>query len=229
MSVYLLDVIDHVQDLVKEENYFHRIIDKLNDADLAVCSSRDPLIIIPELSTSDTVTTSTTDAFVSIPTDYLNNLHKVYSANQDSWYIDIVANKRVLEEYFDGLDNEGNILQVCVEGKNLWYQNIPTSEDTLTLYYGGKPTTFTIGVNTEITWLPDHLCKLLIGNHAAAEIIDLIITDSERSDGYRQAMSDRATNIRQKFAAAMMELHEITRKEGRAKQRQRRQRYYHNF
>jgi len=81
---------------------------------------------------------------VSLPSDYHRGLHgraiagSVYSKDRDEHVKVYESFTRFLLDY-DDLNHTGSVEGVCAHGGKIWYQYVPTSPDTLTLYYYRVP------------------------------------------------------------------------------------------
>jgi hypothetical protein len=131
------------------------------------------LVKLPDLSTSDTVTTATDSPFIPLPSNYHRGLYAAVSTDQ---------NRRVkIEESFlkfltryPMLNVSGSVSLVSVGmGNCLYYQGIPASPDDLILYFYKKPVPL-VSDGDIPTCLPEHLQAPILVNFAAKEIFNLI-------------------------------------------------------
>lgn len=125
-----------------------------------------PNIIIPplpELFTIGTVETSLTDPFVSMPDDFQRDLNFVSSARGSE--IDIAHSFISFIETYPLLNKVGTITEVFEHGKKLYYQGIPTTEETLTLYYYRKPVAMEEYEDVP-DGIPEHLQMSLLSSFA---------------------------------------------------------------
>jgi hypothetical protein len=204
-----------IQLKVKDASLNHLVVEKLNEVSLSVAGRENPRILLPDLETSGTVTTSTTAGYVSLPSDFHRNLYNVYSADSDSDDIDIYQNKRILhEEYGASWDDEGSVVSVAVSGSYLYYVYIPSSADTLTLRYYSKPTTFSKGSNVDITFVPEHLIRPVLGSKTAAEILLYLSNDWKLPDQRRNDYLQRAGRLIAEHEAGIMQLYEYSKSRG---------------
>lgn len=100
-------------------------------------------LLLRDLFTNDTVTTSTSSGSVSLPSDFHKKLVKVFSSSQEQELTIVESFTEFMEEYgYSMIDDEdsGDVQLVCPMGSSLYYQPIPSSADTLTLYYYRTPT-----------------------------------------------------------------------------------------
>jgi hypothetical protein len=214
--LYQKDFLEYTQRMVGDKSYDHLMIESLNSAIIDLVSSETPLILLPNLKTETTVVTDThaTEDSVVMPTNYLRHLFKVYSAAQNSDSIYIYPTKeKLMDQYSETIAN-GIVTGVAEEAGYLWYRNVPSTSDTLTLSYYKKPTEFAIGYNYSIDWLPyisTRKQQVLIGGKAAIYILSEIATDHRISADKREAAIGRATAISAEYAEAINDLYISTK------------------
>lgn len=126
---------------------------------------------LPDLFTIDTVTTSVTDAFVSMPSTYQRNLQLVVSARGSE--IDIAHSFIEFTETYPALNKVGNISEVVEQGGKLYYQGIPSVAEILTLHFFRKPVIM-VADEDKPDGIPEHLQIALLTNFAAWKGWDLI-------------------------------------------------------
>jgi len=203
-----IEIEEFVQRQVKDSGKFSDILSAMNRANLVIAASEKPLILLPALVMDSDVVTDITYDYISLPTDYLRHLYKVYSADIDG-DITIYPNRQVMESVL-GSSSGTSLNGVCVEGRNLLYNGIPSVADTLTLYYYIAPNDFVDGENETPDWLPSDLHYQLIGNWAAADILIEMSTDWDFSEEKRALCGQRAQNLLSEFQVGMIELYRRT-------------------
>ena len=119
---------------------------------------------LPELFTIDTVTTSTSDAFVNMPVDFQRDLQLVVSSTGSE--IDIAHSFIEFAETYPLLNKTGRISEAIEHGRKLYYQGIPASAETLTLHYYRKPVDMEDDDDVP-DGIPSHLHISLLVNFAA--------------------------------------------------------------
>ena len=119
---------------------------------------------LPELFTIDTVTTSLTDAFVDMPTDFQRDLQLVVSPTGSE--IDIAHSFIEFAETYPLLNKPGRIFESIEHGRKLYYQGIPASAETLTLHYYRMPVDM-VEDDDVPDGIPSHLHISLLVNFAA--------------------------------------------------------------
>lgn len=118
---------------------------------------------IPELFTIGTVTTSTTDPYATLPTNFQRELQLAVSSTGSE--LDIEHSFIDFSETYPLLNKGGRISGVIAHGRKLYYQGIPTSSETITIHYYRKPVNM---VNDDDTpdGIPEHLQIPLLVNFA---------------------------------------------------------------
>lgn len=133
--------------IVSDESYADSLLSMVNQSVREICGG--VMILwpegdqtlsspMPDLFTIDTVSTSTSAAYVSLPDDYDRNVVFVavsdgYEPTYESAFSDFVRS-------FPLLNMSGGVSSVAVKGSNLYYQGIPTTSETLTVHYYRAPT-----------------------------------------------------------------------------------------
>ena len=141
-------LVQEIKNLIQDTTYSYAdILGWLNDAQFFV--SGGVLLVYPDrtqvfssplegLETNDTVTASTTAAYVALPSDYQRSLLYVYNETADCYVYLSEAFGEMLNES-SSLDDDGHVTEVVIEGKRLYYQGVPEEDETLRLYYYRKP------------------------------------------------------------------------------------------
>lgn len=187
--------IDGSQGIIQDPAYYPEIIDRINDAVSAIAGGlrmpdgqRTPPL--PDLYTSDTVETSTSNPYVALPSDYQRNVFMVVDTNgqqlsppNGGGYYDFALFLRQADK--KDLSRTGAISRVCVKGTNLYYQGIPSASKTLTVHYYRQPGDMAADADT-VDGLPGHLAKKLIKHYVAADIFGEIEDgDNSQGTGYK--------------------------------------------
>lgn len=165
MTVYELK--EEVESNIQDDSFSSKILSLLNRGvnDLA------DEIQIPGLYTSVDTYTDTNAAYVSMPENFHKLLRRVYSSANSNW-VNVVPFNELLDEYPE-LDNEGVVKDVAVNGSNLYYQGIPTTVDTLTLWYYRKPTAMAADTDSP-DGIPCFYHSALLTNFVCMKIFGLI-------------------------------------------------------
>jgi len=119
---------------------------------------------LPELFSIDAVTTSTSEAYVNMPTTYQRNLQLAVSAAGSE--IDIAHSFIAFTETYPALDKTGIISEVVEQGGKLYYQGIPSAAEEINLHFYRKPVAMTAG-DDEPDGIPEHMQIALLTNFAS--------------------------------------------------------------
>lgn len=155
---------------------------------------------LPDLATSSDITTSTSDPYVDMPDDYSRELYFV-SCPDDNKRITIYQSVPEFLSYYPGLSSTSDVIAVCVRGTRFYYQGMPDTAQTLTLYYH-KTATDMAGALTTPDGIPEHLQEELLVNHVAWKIFNLI------EDGV-EGQKINSLNAKNDFMAGMIDLNAI--------------------
>lgn len=166
---------------------------------------------LPDLFDTDTVTTSTSLAYVSLPSDYQRSLIMVADSNGNQLYGPkgggYYTFRLFLKQSPDkALNQSGAISTVCVNGSDLYYQGIPSAAKTLTVHFYRAPIAMSED-DDESDGLPDHLAERLIKHYVCKEIY-AEIEDGENSQGLGLKTQEG------KFWEAMTDLMDFLPEEG---------------
>ena len=182
-----------IQDILQDSAYTTtKIAELINDAVNSIAAGirmpngqiSPPL---PDLFTQNTVTTSTTLPYVSLPVNYQRKVINIYDSSGyriappsgGDYYAFALFLKRV--NNFN-LTEAGSVYRVCVKGSKLYYQGIPTAATTLGLHYYKKPTTM-VTATDEPDGIPEHLQLRLIKHYVLKEIFGEAIEDGQDNHG----------------------------------------------
>lgn len=207
------ELIEAIQRKLIDDSYTaERFVALINKALLDIASYKDPEtgeeIFLPALETNSTVTTNTLASCINLPSDYHKNLYAVTSADSPKPPITILANLQALaKRWRDNWNASGAIEEVAVaQNRLLWYQPIPPTPDTLTLFYYMNPPVL-VNENQEPSCIPAHLQEDLIVSHVLKELF------SEVEDGAEGAKKINTSYYENKFAFAMGKLYTFIKDE----------------
>ena len=161
------------QNIIKDRALDKDIPNELNRAVQTIADWSSPLILLPALKRTSTVTTSTDLPYVSLPAVFLRQLYHVESANKANAKINIIQSDHTMRKIWGDMDTEGDVEDVCADKETgrLYYQGIPSTSDTLTLYFYEKPDDLDGTVSDEITVVPSQYQMSTICRMAAAKIL----------------------------------------------------------
>lgn len=158
---------------------------------------------LPELLEIGTVSTEST-AYLTMPADYQRHLFYVADSvgdriippkGGDYYAFTLFLNQAQQKD----LTEAGDVYRVCVRGRRLYYQGIPSAAKDLTIYYYRKPTAM-VDSTDEPDGIPDHLATRLIKHGVCMDIFGGQIEDGQDNRGVG------ATYHTGKFFEAMTEL-----------------------
>jgi len=129
---------------------------------------------LPNLFKIDTVLTSISAAYVSMPATFQRKLQFV--ANSSGQEIEIYNSMIEFAQDHPLLDGSGTVQAVIEKGGNLYYQKIPSVAETLTLHFFRKPVDMTDSDDVP-DGIPLHLQVPLLVNYACYKIYELIEDD----------------------------------------------------
>ncbi len=131
---------------------------------------------LPDLFKTDTVTTSTSNPYVSLPSDYMRGLFMVFNSDNDE--LEIYKSFINFVRKTDNMSETGTVDWVCRKGGNIYYQPKPTTANDLTLYYYKTPTDM-VNATDEPEGIPGHLQDRLLVNHVCMRIFSEIEQDMD--------------------------------------------------
>jgi hypothetical protein len=207
------DLVQQVKDIIQDTTYsYDDILDWLNEAQRLIAGG--VLMVYPDrtqvftsplelLETTDTVTATSSEAYVSLPSDYSRELFDIYNETTGS-FVNI-------DEAFGGMLNNSPVLgherrvtDAVIEGNKLYYQGVPDDSQTLRLYYYRKPkemATYTsTGISFSGTTISDSNSGLDV--FYAGQTIDIPgnytnsgehVISSVESDGSAMTVTDSST------------------------------------
>jgi len=189
----LSTLLAEIKSIIQDDGYLDtELIDKINNAVSSIAggvlmpdgSISPPL---PDLIDYDTVTTSTTLAHVSLPSDYQRNVFLVcdssgYKINKPPGG-DYYAYNLFLKSITDlRLTESGSIYRVAVKGTKIFYQGIPTAATTLGIHFYRRPTNMVIDTDTP-DGIPEHLQLRLIKHKVCADVFGEQLEDGQDNVG----------------------------------------------
>lgn len=134
------------------------------------------------LETNDTVETSTSSSYVSLPSDYDRDVFYVFN-DTTNIKVDIVSAFSTILSTAPTLANTNSVYMVFVSNGRIYYQGMPSTSQDLILYYFRKPndmaTYASTGISFSGTTISDSENGL--GVFHAKQVIDL--TGSNRNRG----------------------------------------------
>jgi hypothetical protein len=112
---------------------------------------------------------------IPLPATYHKDLFHAWSASQEDG-VNIFSTYRSMLEYFaDNMDDSGDVDGFTIFGGRLYFQPIPASIDTITLYFLKKHTA--LSERTDQPELPEDLAEDLLVNFACVQAFSKIEQD----------------------------------------------------
>jgi len=93
---------------------------------------------LPDLATTDDLTTSTTLAYISMPSDYDRDMYFLTSETTNLRII-MLSSLGELLDYYPTLENETSVRFAAIRGNRLYYQGMPSTAESITAYYFREP------------------------------------------------------------------------------------------
>jgi len=125
-----------LRDVIKDTYFRNLSVTKYLNAGVADIAAGLPSTIgsfltppLPELFTIGTIDTVTTAAYVSMPATFGRDLR--FCCNSDGGEIDIANSMIEFSESYPLLDRSGAVVEVIEQGRNLYYQGIPTANEVI--------------------------------------------------------------------------------------------------
>ena len=139
---------------------------------------------LPDLYKYGTVTTLTTAAYVSLPSDYQRNAFKILDSSGNKIAPprggDYYAFNLFLKQVYDlTLSAVGAITKVAIKGRKLYYQGIPATAETLGIHYYRKPTDMALGDDCPDGIPTEDLQYRLLVHGVCADIFGVAIEDGQ--------------------------------------------------
>jgi hypothetical protein len=128
--------------------------------------------LLPDLDTWEDIETDPNTDHVRLPVNFMKNLRYAHSTTYNR-KIKRYGGLSQLYRLFSTLDQTGRVLGVCAQGRDLYYQRVPSSAETIRINYYRFPDR----LNTRFdkpTCLPMHLVKPLLVNYALKELYNEI-------------------------------------------------------
>ena len=92
---------------------------------------------LPLLSTTSSLTTSTSNAYISLPSDFGRDLFVLVSSTNEV-QITVEPSFANFMAMYPNLDSTSQVVCACIGGTSLYYQGMPSTAETLVPYYYQK-------------------------------------------------------------------------------------------
>ncbi len=160
---------DHVADILQDTSYSHTDIIRMMNNGLRYISGK---VLLPDLETWADVTTDPNENHIPMPADYQKNLRYCHSTTHNR-EVRVLGSPLQAFRQFSILDQTGRVIMVMVQGRNLYYQRVPSSAETLRVNYFKYPERLSTRWDKP-TCLPAHLTYDLLVNYAAFKLYERI-------------------------------------------------------
>lgn len=161
-------IIDAVVDAIQDESFERAdILAYINKAVDEIAAQ----YALPELTVFGNINVEGGKFLVALPDNYLSNLFHAVNLTTGK-EVDVMSELANFLLKFKALDKSDNVTHVCVHGRKLYYQGIPTSTQVIRAFYTSRPEPFK--ENSEIEYIPAQLQRDLLFNYACAECFNLI-------------------------------------------------------
>jgi hypothetical protein len=188
----LSDLVTAIDNVIQDDAYLTKIPSLINQAMKEIAggvrmSSGQISPSLPDLYSYDTVTTSTTLPYVSLPATFQRNVFKVYDS---SGYVilpptggNYYAFALFMRQISDlRLTESGSIYRVAVKGSKIFYQGIPTAATTIGLHFYRKPVDMSLDDDVP-DGLPDHLAMRLLKHKVCMDVFGEALEDGQDNAG----------------------------------------------
>lgn len=183
---------DEVRDAVQDASYTYAdILERFNDCLLELAGE----YLFPELETWEDVLTDPNNPRCRMPADYMRRMRYAHSITHNR-EIKVWGSPSQLYRRFSLLDQTGTVLGVAVQGRELFYQRVPSSAEKIRINYYRLPPRLEKRADKP-DWMPWHLAKKLLKAYALVELFDEIEdgqegnkTNTQRWEGKYQKAKD---------------------------------------
>ena len=167
-----------VENIVQDGSYDAETLNGYIDQCILYAGALVDLPDLKRLNTVDTVLSQAYVALTSLAGGFSGRLRRVKNAAGDA--ITIQTSLELLMDEYPTMVEEGDVETVALEGSTLWYQKVPTVEETLTCLYYRNPAT-PADDSASPSDFPSHLHRLLFVHGTAWMIFDQIEDDTEEA------------------------------------------------
>lgn len=195
----LNEIRNEVMGIVSDSSYDPDTVTGHVNQALKLCSS---VVDIPEFKRVFTVSTVTDKAYLLL-SEYIENFGgRVRRVKYDGIDLTVYPTLEALMDDYGDMENVGDIEAAALEGRTLWYQNIPATSVSLLVLCYVNPEPLSRGTDVP-SWLPEHVHRNLLVCGACATIFDQIEEeDSEKpvSRRYEKDFRDGISMLREWIA-----------------------------
>jgi len=172
-----LEIKTEIENIVQDSSFTGSLNDYIDQCILYAGAQVD-MPGLKRLSTVDTVLAQAYVALTGLTGGFSGKLKRVKNAEGSP--ITICTSLELLMDNYPTMVEEGDVEAVALEGSTLWYQKIPTVEETLTCLYYRNPAT-PADDSASPSDFPSHLHRPLFVHGTAWMIYDQIEDDTEEA------------------------------------------------
>lgn len=162
------DIIALVKDAIEDESFTNdKILSYVNKGVGRVAAA----LPLPMLTVEGVITCKGNSRVVTLPDAYYSNLFWAYNSTK-AQKVEITQPLTNFLMRHPGLDSKGDVCEICVQGRKLYYQGIPASDQLLSVFYTSRPEELSAGDSIEV--IEEVYQADLLVSYAAAECYKLI-------------------------------------------------------
>lgn len=178
------EILADIQAVLLDPTFTNSDLERAMDEALVQAAA---VVRVPELATSDTVTTVLDKGHVDLPDEFHHDLYAVTS-DVSTDKVQLVSNLKELQLYSG--KTRPHYIVLAEQGRKLYYEPIPDVARTLTLYFYAKPETFEYDDEAH-TWMPLHLHWPVIGGYVLQQLLPKLedgVSDAKENTQYYRAI-----------------------------------------
>lgn len=166
------EILDQIERKLQDSSYARdtELLPALNNA-LLMVAFQHPL---PALQVTETVDSVLEQDFVSMPSDYHTRLLFVQNKTTERNCRICYTRQTLRRMYEPELQEKGDIEDVALEGRTLYYRRIPETVQTLQLTYYTQPDALTDATDSTPDCLPESLHFQILGNYVLYQLFSEI-------------------------------------------------------
>jgi hypothetical protein len=163
------DLIEEVMSAVQDASYTEgAILELFNECLLELAGE----FLLPDLEAWADVATTANINQTRLPADYMRELRYAHSLTHNR-PIRVYGSAAQIVRWFAVQDQAGRVIAVAPKGRNLFYQRVPGSAESIRINYYRFPTRLQVRADKPLE-IPWHLAKPLLKHYALRELFSLI-------------------------------------------------------
>lgn len=152
--------------------------------------------LLPNLEVMRDILTDPGRPSIPVPADYQKNIRYAHSISHNR-KLTVYGSVILMNRWFSVLDQAGVVIGLAVKGRDLYYQRVPSSAETIRINYWAYPEPMHTRY-AKPTCLPVHLIEPLLVNYACKELYSEIedgidgqkVNTAYHGNEYNQALTD---------------------------------------